>query len=277
MRLMSVALCLVLLLLCSSCSTSIVPITQRVQANSVSTTRLNASYAAAYHQMLASREEIPPIDSVLRVRTVGARLQEALTRYFAEVNKSHFMSNYSWEYNVVVESESNASCGPGGKVIVNTGMLELVGDGDDMLAAVMAHEIAHAIANHTAERMTDKKIQGAMNGFFAGMSSSSSSSSRMKHDANYLFNVMSTYGLMLPHNRFQESEADHIGLIIMAAAGYNPNANVALWKKMNAQSGNKSIAQWASTHPSHDTRIKQLEALVPTVMPIYNKMKYKER
>ncbi len=256
--------------LCSSCvSTSVVPITGRIQANSVSNRRLNAAYAVAYNKVLSQRKELPSPKNTKRVRRVGFRLQAALTRYFIEIENPHILENYDWEYNVVVEPERNASCGPGGKILVNTGMLELTTT-DDLLAAVLAHEIAHAVANHTAEQMSDQMIQNAINGFMAG--TSGRHNSHVQSAAKSWFSIMSTYGFMLPHSRFQESEADHMGLIIMSIAGYKPDACVELWERMQA-ANDKAVAQWKSTHPSHPTRIKQLRALIPTVMPIYNKMK----
>ncbi|MFT3828776.1 MAG: M48 family metallopeptidase [Opitutaceae bacterium] len=190
-----------------------------------------------------------------RVQRVGARIAPAVGRD---------LPNAEWEFVVFESEQVNAFALPGGKVGVYTGLLALAGS-DDELAAVMGHEIAHVSARHGAER-TSQQLGAALLGVGVTVATD---------DAKYRDQIRLAYGLaatgtVLKYSRDHESEADHIGLLYMARAGYDPAAAIGFWRKMAAKSkGGSWMPEWLSTHPSDETRIRQLEAWLPEVRPVY--------
>ena len=172
------------------------------------------------------------------------------------------MPNAQWEFVVFASKEANAFCLPGGKVGVYTGILPITKD-EAGLATVIGHEVAHAIARHGAERMSEGMLiqlggQALGNGL-------ANSDPRVQVLANAAYGLTTQVGRELPHSRAQESEADHIGLIYMARAGYNPEASVQFWQRFaayNQQQGGSTPA-FLRTHPTDETRIKQLQAWMP--------------
>jgi predicted Zn-dependent protease len=190
------------------------------------------------------------------VRRVGTRIAAATGR-----------SNYQWEFKVIEEKQANAFCLPGGKVAVYTGILPITRD-EAGLAAVVGHEVSHAIARHGAERVSQNLlVEMGLTGTMAALS---------KGDPNTVKNVGAllgagaSVGLLLPWGRAQESEADHLGLIYMAKAGYDPHAARDLWVRMaEASKGSGRPPEFLSTHPSEATRIKQIEAWLPEAMQYY--------
>ncbi len=190
-----------------------------------------------------------------RVQRIGARIAPAVGRD---------LPNAEWEFVVFESEQVNAFALPGGKVGVYTGLLALA-ESDDELAAVMGHEIAHVSARHGAER-TSQQLGAALLG--VGLTVATD-------DAKYRDQIRLAYGLaaagtVLKYSRDHESEADHIGLLYMARAGYDPAAAISFWRKMAAKSkGGTWMPEWLSTHPSDETRIRQLEGWLPEVRPIY--------
>lgn len=190
-----------------------------------------------------------------RVRRVGERIAKAVGRA---------IPNAEWEYVVFDSDQINAFALPGGKVGVYTGLLKLV-KSDSELACVMGHEVAHVTARHGAERASEG-MAAAGGAAIAGIAS---------NDSKYSQEIQLAYGLLaggviLKFSRTHESEADHIGLMYAARAGYDPRAAVDFWKKMSAsKKGQGGTPELLSTHPSDETRIKDIESLLPKVMPIY--------
>ena len=179
-------------------------------------------------------------------------------------------NNYAWEFFVIdKDDEANAFCLPGGKVFVYTGIFQYASS-DDELAAVMGHEIGHALARHGAERMSTgqvTQITGQVLGaVMQGRGNPANTAMVMQ-----AFGIGSQLGVMLPHSRTQEYEADHIGLVLAAKAGYNPQAALSFWQKFG-HSG-KTPPEYLSTHPAPQHRIEQIKALLPKVMPIYQASK----
>ena len=172
------------------------------------------------------------------------------------------IKGYKWEFNLIEDNIANAWCMPGGKVVVYTGLLPVT-QNEDALATVMGHEIAHAIANHGNERMT----QGIATEL-GGMGLSVALANKPQETQNLFmtaYGVGSTLGMLLPYSRLHETEADEIGLILMAIAGYNPESAVAIWERMSSGSGGKQApAEIMSTHPANETRIANLRNLIPT-------------
>lgn len=170
-------------------------------------------------------------------------------------------AQWNWEVNLIKSDELNANCGPGGKIIFYSGIIEQLNLSDDEIAAVMGHEIAHALREHGRESMSKaygveiaKQGAGALLG--------------LGQDSMQLADTVVNYSLTLPNSRSNENEADLIGLELAARAGYNPNAAITLWQKMGQASQN-SPPEFMSTHPASSSRIASLEAAIPKVMPLY--------
>ena len=169
---------------------------------------------------------------------------------------------WNWQLTLINAPTLNASCAPGGKITFYTGIIEQLNLSDDEIAAIMGHEIAHALREHGRERVSQAMAQGAVvNIAMAAAGGYGSAISAANQVAQYV--------LVLPNSRQNESEADAIGLELAARAGYNPQAAISVWKKMIKATDSKSPPEFLSTHPSGETRIEQLTALMPVVEPLY--------
>lgn len=173
--------------------------------------------------------------------------------------------NWKWEVNVLSDKQLNAYCLPGGKIMVNSGLMTELKATDGELAAVIGHEIAHALRDHAAERMSVAQRNQTFAGLGALLVGAATG-----YDVSNLASLSTNVFFNLPNNREQETEADKIGLELMARAGYDPREAVSLWKKMIAGNRQTQVA-WLSTHPSGEQRIADLESLIPAVMPVYKK------
>ncbi len=201
------------------------------------------------------------------VSKVGSRIQQAVETYMQQNNMSKELKNFKWEFNTINENIINAWCMPGGKVVVYTGLLPIT-QNETALAVVMGHEIAHAIARHGNERMSESLLIN-----LGGLVLEEALKNK-KQETQFLFlglyMIGSNLALALPNSRMQESEADKLGLIFMSMAGYNPEEAIPFWQRM--ASVNKSrTPEFLSTHPSDETRIKKLSALIPEIKSTYFK------
>lgn len=255
-----------ILLVLLSCQT--VPITGRQQLSLIpSESILNMSYQS-YKDYLSKNKVIDNTEEAQMVKRVGKRIQNAVEQYFREHNMQKQLEGYNWEFNLIDDKTINAWCMPGGKVAVYQGILP-VAQNEAGLAVVMGHEISHAVAKHGDERMSQGLITQ-----MGGMLLSEALASKPKETAN-LF--MTAYGLgaqvgfLLPYSRVHESEADRLGLIFMAMAGYDPHEAVDFWKRMSKVKQGQSPPEFLSTHPADTTRIKNLEKLLPEAMTFYSK------
>lgn len=213
----------------------------------------------AYREILSKAKISPDHKKQEKIRAIGKKIASV----------SH-KPNLLWEFNVLEDDKVvNAFCLPGGKVAFYTGIMN-VAVSDDELATIMGHEIAHAIARHGAERMTQFLL--VQLGGLAIDEALKKKSKETKHYFSIAYNAVTTVGLLLPYSRTHEEEADEIGLMYMARAGYNPQYAIKFWEKMKAKSGRDNIPQFLSTHPSTDTRIKNLRLLLPKAMAEYNKV-----
>ncbi|HVY81820.1 MAG TPA: M48 family metallopeptidase [Steroidobacteraceae bacterium] len=194
-----------------------------------------------------------------RVRNVSQRLIPGTGVFRSDA------PNWNWEVNTLTTKELNAYCMPGGKIMVYSGLVDQLKLSDAELAAVIGHEMAHALREHSRERISRLYAQQIA---LAGVAVVTGAG----EGAMGLANQVASVTFQLPHSREQESEADTIGLELMARAGYDPNAAVSVWKKMIA-ANQGGTPQFLSTHPSPQTRIADLQALVPKVMPLYEKAK----
>ena len=247
----------------AACAT--VPITGRKQLSLISDSEMNALSFQQYDQVIAESDISTDAEATAMVKRVGTRIQGAVEKYFHDNGMSSHLDGYDWEFNLIASDQANAWCMPGGKVAFYTGILPVCRD-DTGVAVVMGHEIAHAIAEHGGERMSH---QMAMQ--MGGMALSEAVKSKPEEtQAIYMsvFAVGAQYGAMLPYSRQHESEADHMGLIFMAMAGYDPREAPKFWERMSA-GGGAAPPEFMSTHPSDETRIKNLNTHMPEALGYY--------
>ncbi|MBB5283683.1 Zn-dependent protease with chaperone function [Rhabdobacter roseus] len=262
------------LLFVASCQK--VPLSNRNQLMLVSSKEILPMSFKSYREFLDTNKVVRSGASIQSVRRVGLNIQKAVESYLAENNYSQLIEGFQWEYNVVDNPQMNAFCMPGGKVVFYTGILPIC-QNDEGIAVVMGHEIAHAIASHGAERMSQGLLsQGVLTAGQVGLGVALSNKPQQTQSIyNGLYGLAAPaaaqVGYLLPNSRNQESEADKLGLIFMAKAGYNPEEAVAFWTRMQQQSKGQKPPEFLSTHPSDDTRIRDLNRQIPGAMKYYSK------
>ncbi|MEO0036974.1 MAG: Beta-barrel assembly-enhancing protease [Bacteroidota bacterium] len=215
-----------------------------------------------YSQFLTENKVITGTSEAKSVEVVGKKIKDAAEKWLNANGYEGYLKDYQWEYKLVINKEVNAWCMPGGKIVVYSGILPIT-KGEAGLATVLGHEVSHALANHGQQRMSAGLLQqlGAAGvGVAVG-----SKSEQTQQIAMTAYGAVTQYGGMLPFSRSHESEADKIGLTLMAIAGYNPEQAVVFWERMaaNSAASSKAPAEFASTHPSDATRIADLKALIP--------------
>lgn len=232
-----------------------VPVTGRTQLQMVSEQQEMKMGLSSFKEILGKEklETDPEVNA--RVQRIGQRIAAATGR-----------SDYQWEFKVIDNDKTlNAFCLPGGKVAVYTGILPVAQD-DAGLAAVIAHEVAHAIARHGGERLSQEMVVAGLS--VATVVATSDSPNRNLYAG--LLGAGAAVGFLLPYSRLHESEADRMGLIYMAKAGYDPRAALGLWQRMAAASKGKSKSpEFLSTHPADETRIKDIEHWLPEALGYY--------
>ena len=248
-----------------SCST--VAISNRHQIKLIPNSTMFATSFQQYDDFLKEHKESTNQAQSQMVKTVGVKIQKAVEKYFADKGMSSKLNGYKWEFHLVEDPQVNAWCMPGGKVVVYTGIMPVTKN-ETGLAVVMGHEIAHAIANHGNERMSQQMVLQA--GGMALDEFTKTKPEESKKMWGTVFGLGAQYGAVLPFSRLHESEADHLGLIFMAMAGYNPNEAVEFWTRMS-KSGGQKPPEIMSTHPSDETRIKQIKEHLPEAMKYYKK------
>ena len=245
-----------------------VPITGRNQVSLISESQMIGMSLASYSEFLAKNPPVSQADANARMVTkIGTDMQKAVETFMKDKGLSKRLEGYKWEFNLVNENTVNAWCMPGGKVVVYSGLLPVT-QTEGALACVMGHEIAHAVARHGNERMS----QGLL--IEAGGLALSVALSQKPQLTQALF--LQSYGIssqlgMLAYSRTHESEADKMGLIFMAIAGYDPNEAVGFWERMEKASGGNKPPEILSTHPSDATRIADIKAFLPEAMKYYKK------
>lgn len=247
---------LVIFALIFSCATN--PFTGKKTMALVPNSQLFPTAFAQYNQFLTDNKVVTGTSDAEMITRVGQRIAVASERWLNANGHAGYLNDYKWEYNLVDDKTVNAWCMPGGKIVFYTGILPIA-NGETGVAAIMGHEVAHALANHGQQRMSAAYVQQGV--ALAGNIAIKDEQSR--NAFNQYYGIGSQVGAMLPFSRSHETEADKIGLYLMAIAGYNPAEAAELWKRMKANSGGQAPPEILSTHPSNDSRIANLTALAP--------------
>ncbi len=255
----NILICLFLL----SCSK--VPITNRKQLKMLPESMMMSMAMTNYNDFLSKNPAAPLTDANAKmVKKVGNGISNAVISFLKSVNKSNRIKGYKWDYNLVNNPTVNAWCMPGGKVVVYTGILPYTID-ETGLAVVMGHEIAHAVARHGNERLSQQLLV-----IMGGVSLSVALSEKPEQTQNLFllsYGVGSILGT-LAYSRQHEYEADKLGMVFMALAGYDPSKSVDFWDRMSKISGNK-LPEFLSTHPSDEKRVNELKKFLPTAQKYY--------
>lgn len=261
---------IVFILISTILGCSKVPISGRRQVTLVPELELMKMSLVQYQQFLT---ENPPVsdevEATKQVKRVGNRVANAIERYLKDNGQSKRIKDYRWEFNLVNQNVVNAWAMPGGKVVVYQGLLP-VAQSDEGLAVVMGHEIAHAIAKHGNERMTQGILAAAGGVALAVYMRNKPSETQALFLAAY--GVGAGVGI-LAFGRNQESEADKLGMVFMAMAGYDPQEAIPFWERMSA-GGASDVPEFLSTHPNHDTRINRIKEWMPTAEGYYKPIPY---
>jgi predicted Zn-dependent protease len=262
---------IVSLLLClsfSNFSCTRVAVTGRKQLNFVPDLMINQMSFQNYQEFISKNKISTNAADTQTVKRVGQKIQAAVTEYCNKNNLADQIKGYQWEFNLVENKEVNAWAMPGGKVVVYTGIMPVV-QNDAGLATVLGHEIAHVIARHGAEQMSQGLLVE-----LGGMALSEAVTKQPEKVKSIFMNsykVGSQVGVMLPYSRIHELEADRMGLIFMAMAGYDPHEALNFWKRMSSGKQDSRLAELLSTHPADSTRIKSIENLIPEALLYYKK------
>lgn len=247
-------------------TTSTVPITGRKHNLLVSDEQVLSLSNQEYTKYMQTAKASTNATNTAMVKRVGQRLANAVETYLRNNGMSSEINNFKWEFNLVQDKSVNAFCMPGGKIVVYEGLLPVT-QNEASLAVVLGHEIAHAVAKHSAEQMSKQMRQqyGTQigSGVLSALGVGSDVTSMASSVAGQLFSFKN-----LKYSRDNESEADHMGLIFAAMAGYDPNVAVSFWKRMAAQ-GSRSSSDLFSDHPSDSKRIAAIQNEMPEALKYY--------
>lgn len=249
-----------------------VPLSGRRQLTLIPSSQLLPLSYSNYRQVLDTSRVVRSGNQAEMVQRVGARLQRAVESYMRANNFADRLQGFQWEFTLIQSPQINAWCMPGGKVAFYTGIMPVC-QNETGVATVMGHEISHAIAEHGNERMSEGLLaNGLLQG---GQLALGAMSSPQRQQTNMLLlqaaGVGYTIGRALPHSRRQELEADKLGLIFMAMAGYDPRQAVGFWQRMAKASGSRrKPPEFLSTHPSDNRRIRDIQSMVPEALKYYN-------
>jgi len=247
-------------------TTSTVPITGRKQHLMVSDQQVLSLSFQQYNEYMKTAKPSTNAQWTAMVKRVGQRLSQAVETFLKENGKADDLQQYAWEFNLVKDNQVNAFCMPGGKIVVYEGLLAVATD-ETSLAIVVGHEVAHAVAKHSAEQMSTaiKQQYGAQ--ALSMIMQGAGVNANLQNIAGAVFGL-GAKGFSAKYSRSHESEADHLGIIFAAMAGYDPQVAISFWQRMSKATGGGSTS-WLSTHPSDATRIKQIEEWMPEAMKYY--------
>ncbi|WP_072090584.1 M48 family metallopeptidase [Candidatus Pelagibacter communis] len=242
-------------LILPSCTTA--PITDRKQLKIIPESRLNSQAAQIYEKIKEKEKMSDDFETLEKIKEIGSKMENSIDKYFTSINVENPTSNFKWEYILIEKKTRNAWCMPGGKIAIYTGILEATKNTDG-LAAVMGHEIAHAVAKHSVERASRGALINTGTQLFDIFSGGKLSQVNKVTGMNTV-GMLSQIGLMNPFSRKQESEADYLGMIFSSLSGYDIRETVQLWERMKKLNKGKEPAEFMSTHPSSENRIKNLQ------------------
>ena len=245
---------LLLLLIVISCNTN--PFTEKKTLAIVPNSTLIPMSFKQYNQVLEKENIEKGTEDAKMIQRIGVRIANAAEKWLAEKGYEDYTENYKWEFSLIKKDMINAWAMPGGKVAFYTGILP-VAKNDNGIATIMGHEVAHALSNHGQQRMSAAQIQQTVGA--VGAVAIGDDNEKEQQIFNVAYGLGSQLGVMLPFSRKHETEADKIGLTIMAIAGYDPSNAYKLWQRMSEASGGKAPPEFLSTHPSNETRIQNLK------------------
>ncbi len=259
MKLKRVSFILSFLVLVMACKTN--PFTGEKNLNFVSNSQIFPASFQQYEEVLAQNQVVTNTPEARMIDRVGQKIATAAERYLNANGYQGYLNDYEWEFSLIKDDDQvNAWAMPGGKIAFYTGIMPIA-QTETGVAAIMAHEVAHALADHGAQRMSAAQLQqvgGAVLGAAVGGRSEST-----QQIIGQAYGLGSQYGVMLPFSRSHESEADRIGLTLMAMAGYEPEEAANLWRRMQQETGGQAPPEFLSTHPNPQTRIDNIEEWAP--------------
>jgi predicted Zn-dependent protease len=258
MKIRQIAIVVSFFLLLAGCKTN--PFTGEKNLNFYPNSQIFPASFAQYNQMMAESNLETGTENARLLKSVGQKIAVAAERYLDANGYQGYLDDYKWEFNLIKDDQVNAWAMPGGKIAFYTGIMPIAKH-ETGVAAIMAHEVAHALADHGAQRMSAAQLQQL--GAVAGSIAVSGRSQETQQIFAQAYGLGSTVGVMLPFSRSHESEADRIGLTLMAIAGYEPLEAAELWKRMKANAGGGAPPEFLSTHPHPDTRIRDIEKWAP--------------
>ena len=246
-----------------------VPLTRRKGLHIVPQSQILALSLQQYDKVLKESRLCKDEKKVRMVRVIGGRIAGAAEAFLKDSGLDSDLKDYKWEFNLIEDDKTvNAWCMPGGKVAVYTGILPITRD-ENGLAVVLGHEVAHAIARHGSERMS-QALMASMGGMALAVAlKEKPGKTRQLYMA--AFGVGASVGFLLPYSRVHESEADRIGLTLMARAGYDPRGAIPFWERMGKEGGGKRPPEFLSTHPAPASRIANLKFYIDEALPYYER------
>ena len=259
MKIKQFALVLSIFLMVAACKTN--PFTGEKNLNFIPNSQIFPAAFQQYNQVLSENKVVTGTADARMINNVGQKIATAAERFLNANGYQGYLDGYEWEYHLIQDDQVNAWAMPGGKIAFYTGIMPIAQD-EAGVAAIMAHEVAHALADHGAQRMSAAQLQqvgGAVVGAAVGGKSEST-----QQIISQAYGLGTQVGVMLPFSRSHESEADRIGLTLMALAGYEPMEAADLWRRMQArEGGGQAPPEFLSTHPSSETRIRNIEKWAP--------------
>jgi len=260
-----VPLCLCALVSLSGCST--IPIIGRQQLSLIPSSQLATMSRQSFEALLEESRLSQDAEKTVMVERVGRRIARATEQFLWDTGQGNKVRDLDWEFKLIEDPDNiNAFAMPGGKIGIYSGILKVAAD-DAGLAVVMAHEVGHVLANHGGERMS-RYLLVSLGGLSLDLALKKKES-ETRQWWMIAYGLGATYGYILPYSRLQENEADRLGMILMAMAGYDPHAAIDFWQRMSAQESGTRMPEFLSTHPSNATRIAEMRARLPEALGYY--------